>query len=84
MPGTCNDCGAAFKGDVKGHVDDAHPGLPRFRFRDAKGVDHIVCADCGDDLDPTAVVEKTQYVPGKSTDPVFLADLHLMAHKKGA
>ena len=54
MPGTCNDCGASFKGDIKAHVDDAHPGLPRFRFRAADGTNHIVCPSCGFDIENVA------------------------------
>ena len=81
MPGTCDDCGAAFKGDIKAHVADAHPGLPRGRYRDLKGVSHIACMSCNEEFSPDQIVEKTQYVPGKSTDPIHVADLHIQSHQ---
>ena len=81
LPGTCSDCGAAFKGDIKAHVADAHPGLPRGRFRDPKGVDHVTCLKCDEDFAGDRLVGQTQYVPGKSTDPVRIADLHIQTHE---
>jgi len=84
LPGTCNDCGASFKGDVKAHVDDAHPGLPRFRFRDAKGTSHIVCAKCGQDVEeggPAHLKKAGGFVVGKSSDPIDLFAVHQMSHE---
>ena len=84
MPGTCNDCGASFKGDIKAHVDDAHPGLPRFRFRAADGTNHIVCADCGQDViegGPQHLKSAGGQVPGKSSDPIDLFAVHQMSHE---
>ena len=84
MPGTCNDCGAAFTGDVKAHVAAAHPGLPRFRFRDSKGVDHLVCASCGLDVaegGPQHLKSSGGFVVGKSSDPTDLFANHQLSHE---
>jgi len=83
MPGTCNDCGQGFKGDVKAHYEDAHPGMPRFRFRDPKGVSHLVCADCGEDVIEGSPkhLSKTTYSAGKSADPTDFFAVHLQSHE---
>ena len=85
MPGACNDCGAAFKGDVKAHYDDAHPGSERFRYRDVKGVSHLICADCGHDMveGKHLSVSKADTGSGKSADPLDFFDLHLQSHRRG-
>jgi len=83
-PGTCNDCGAAFKGDVKAHVADAHPGLPRFRFRDEKGVSWLICADCGHKVQEGSAQHMKSagpYTAGKSSDPIDLFSVHQMSHE---
>ena len=80
MPGTCNDCGLAFKADIKAHVAEAHPGLPRLRFRDPEGVNHLVCPDCGDDVvegGPRHLKPTGPYVAGKAQDPI---DIFTPAH----
>lgn len=80
MSGACNDCGAAFKGEVKDHYDAAHPGMDRFRFRGTDGVSHLICAKCGFDRVEGAHLEKTAYVTGKSVDPADYFQLHLQSH----
>ena len=85
MPGTCNDCGAGFTGDVKAHVAAAHPGLPRFRFRDSKGVNHLICADCGLDVEeggPKHLAPTGRHASGSpSDDPKDLFANHQLMHK---
>jgi hypothetical protein len=79
----CNDCGQGFKGEVKEHYAAAHDGMPRFRFRDAAGVSHLVCAACGYDVEEGSAKHLKSaggLVPGKSSDPIDLFANHQMSH----
>ena len=84
MPGTCNDCGQAFTGSIQDHAEEAHPGLPRLRFRDAKGVNHLICPDCNLDVEeggPKHMKSSGPHVPGLASDPVDLFSQHQQMHE---